>query len=73
MTNKDGVISLLAFIAGLFFRVFLYKRNVTYYLEVLVWLAAVIVLYMSPKQLFAMLGISLAVALTLKVTLPFGL
>ncbi len=62
-----GVLFLQAFSFG-----FLYF-GVRNYLEVIVWLVAVVVLYISPGQLAALLGISLAIAIVLKVILLFGL
>ena len=62
-----GVLFLQAFSFGFFY------FGVRIYLEVVVWLIAVFVLYKTPGQLAAMLGISLAVAITLKMILPFGL
>jgi hypothetical protein len=62
-----GVLFLQAFSFGIFY------FGVSYYLEAIVWLVAVILLYKNPGQLAAMLSISLAVAIFLKLILPFGL
>ncbi len=59
-----GVLFMQAFSFGMFY------FGAISYLEVLVWLVGIAVLYKTPKQLAAMLGASIVIAVSIKFVLP---
>lgn len=72
----NGIISLVisAIIIGVLFKQAfafgLFYFGVRSYLEVVVWLIGVVVLYKTPKQLVGLLALSLVLAITITVVLP---